>query len=113
MRGGEEDADGLRLQRLRLGEELRARHARHHVVGGEDLEWFLPQSLQRLGRIRAGDHLVTRSLEGALQSMQDGRLVVDDEETFDLWHLAPALSRAAAYQYPAESRSYRSRTLGG
>src|SRR5438132_7652306 len=90
VRGGEQDADGLGLQGLGLREELRAGHARHHVVGGEYLERLLAKPVERLGRIGAGDHLVARGLEGALQCMQDGRLIVDDEEAFDLRHFAPA-----------------------
>ena len=97
VRGGDEDADRLRLQHPGAGEELGARHPGHHVVRGEDLVRPFLEPIQRLRGIEAGGHLVPGGLEGALQRVQDGPLVVDDQESLQF-----ALHAVSRHVHPFE-----------
>lgn len=77
---GDEHSGGIGLNDLGLGEEIKACHGRHLLVGDDDGELLLLQDLERGERIGRGGNEITGADKSFAEGNQHNLLVIDDED---------------------------------
>jgi len=80
--GGQEDDSRLRRRLLHAPEQLDPVHARHLQIRDDEVEFLLPDDLQRRGPVVCRGDLVPRTGEHDVEHVLHAPVVVDNENPF-------------------------------
>jgi hypothetical protein len=108
--GGHEDDGRLRPQLLEALEKCQPVHARHLLIGQEQIELAPAQDFQGLASSRGRLHPVARPLQDPGEHLPLMNLVVDDEQARRLRRV-PAAAHETVSASGARGRGKASRTL--